>query len=289
MITNSNGNIFSFLSNTDKGSIPIFRTNPLAIYGNNLVYWFDFTDTSTLFTDTGATINVVNQGDFVRSIRSKSSYGQILTASTANMTSFTYSTQTQFNGYGGLYKVGTGLTHFIEKTNSIMTGNTPYSVHFALKAGPISADTTFYLLPTVGSGAFYFHKDASNKIFLANTSNIGTLQRNLIWGNNYTIYSAFFNFSTVTNTTLYGSIPTNNFKDILNNNYKGPISYATGANALIHNSANPQRLRFLGPQGAVVTQPPVGFFVQEFFMARYDDDDSNFQRAHQYLRQKYLS
>jgi hypothetical protein len=289
MITNSNGNIFSFLSNNDKGSIPVVRTNPLAIYGNNLVYWLDFTDTSTLFTDTGATINVVNQGDFIRSIRSKSIYGQTLTATSANMTAFTYSTQTQFNGYGGIYKVGTGVTHFVEQTASIITGNTPYSVHFVIKAGPISADTIFYLLSQTGqSGSFYFHKDGSNKIFLANNGNIGTQQRVLTWGNNITIYSAFFNFSTVTNTTLYGSIPTNSFKDILNNNYNGPISYGTAGAALVHSIA-PQRLRFLGLQGGVVTQPPVGFFVQEFLIARYDDDDSNFQRAHQYLRQKYLS
>ena len=284
MITNSNGNIFSFLSNTDKGSIPVVRTNPLAIYGNNLVYWYDFTDTSTLFTDTGATINVVNQGDFVRSIRSKSIYGQTLTASTANMTAFTYSTQTQFNGYGGIYKVGTGNTYFIERTASIMTANTPYSVHFVMKTGTIAADTILYLIAQT-LGSFYLHKDTANKIFLANNGNVGTAQRALTWGNNITIYSAFFNFSTVTNTTLYGSIPTNYFKDILNNNYNGPVNYGP----TVMNSTGTQRLRLFGPQGAVVTQPPTGFFMQEFFMARYDDDDTNFQRAHQYLRQKYLS
>jgi hypothetical protein len=280
MITNSNGNILSFLSNTDKGSIPIFRTNPLAIYGNNLVYWFDFTDTSTLFTDTGATINVVNQGDFIGAIRSKSIYGQVLTSSTRTLTAFTYSTQTQFNGYGGLYKVGAGNDFFNEPTTSVMTANTPYSVHFVMKTGTISAETILYLLSQT-FGAFFLHKDGTQKIFLANNQNQGTVQRTITWGNTYTTYSAFFNFSTVTNTTLYGSIPTNNYKDILNNNYIGPIGYGTGTAALLHSGV--QRFKFL-QQGI-----PVGFFIQEFFIARYDDDDSNFQRAHQYLRQKYLS
>lgn len=294
MLYSLNGNAFSFLSNTDKGSIPFIRTNPLAIYGDNLVYWFDFTDSSTLFTDTGATTNVANYGDTIRSVRSKSNYNQII-RNTATTVNFAYSSVSRFNTYSGLLKTGITSTtdNFQETTNSIITANTLYGVHLVMSVptNATSFNSVLYKLAgyqqsTVGN--FYLNGNNANKLWLANNNNSGDDFRGnnpagvpslAAWNGSYTIFSFLANFSAATN--LIYNIPINSSKSILNNNYFGPrVHTATVSSAL--NSTGTHRLFLCNNLNP-------GFYIQEFILYQKVDDDNKFQAGHQYLRQKYLS
>ena len=289
MLYSLNGNIFSFLSNTDKGSIPLVRTNPLALYGNNLVYWIDFTDSSTLFTNTGATTNVVNYGDTIRAVRSKSNYNQLLTNSAA-IPSYVYSSVSRFNSYSGLYKTGISSTtdSFLESTNSIVTANTLYAVHLAMSVPPNAALPQSVLYKLAGAnGLFYLNKDGSNKLLLTNNNNSGDEFRGPLssvpslaaWNNRYTIFSFLVNFSAGSNTVY--NIPINSSKSILDNNYFGPrVHTSTISSALF--STGTHRLIIGGVQMPLT-------YLQEFILYQKLDDDLKFQQGHQYLRQKYLS
>jgi hypothetical protein len=298
MLYSLNGNAFSFLSNTDKSSIPVVRTNPLALYGANLVYWFDFTDSSTLFTDTGATTNVVNYGDTIRAVRSKSNYAQLI-RNTGATPSYVYSSVSIFNSYSGLYKTGISSTTdtFLESTNSIMTANTLYAVHVVMSVPttPTNFNSGLYKLagfPTVTNGVFYLNKDLANKLLLTNSGNDGDDLRGPLagtpplasWNNSYTIFSFMVSFSAATNLSY--PMPINSSKSILNNNYFGPrVHTATVAKGLF--STGTHRLLLCSPiAGARLMQ---GFYLQEFILYQKDADDGRFQAGHQYLRQKYLS
>lgn len=294
MLYSLNGNAFSFLSNTDKSSIPVVRTNPLALYGANLVYWFDFTDSSTLFTDTGATTNVVNYGDTIRAVRSKSNYAQLI-RNTGATSSYIYSSVSSFNSYSGLYKTGISSTtdNFIESTNSIVTANTLYAVHVVMSVQTTPATSQSILYKLAGAnGSFYLSKDNENKLVLTNGNNSGDDLRGTVgetdgrqmatWNGSYTIFSFVANFSATTNLNLNYPMPINSSKSILNNNYFGPrIHTATVASGLF--STGTHRLILTG----IGLQPR--FYLQEFILYQKDADDGRFQAGHQYLRQKYLS
>jgi hypothetical protein len=294
MLYSLNGTAISFLSNTDKGSIPVIRTNPLALYGDSLVYWFDFTDTSTLFSNTGATTSISGYGDTIRAVRSKSSYGQLITATT---TGFTYSAKTNLNGYGGLYRTlpSSNTTTFLNETiNSIVTANTLYGLHMAF-SWPINStalDSWFFKIAGFGTttnGRLYFNQNSANRIRLANSGNTGDDLRtnsNIIgtpgvplldaWNGSFYVFSMLVNFSAATNIGLY-DMPINSTKTMLNNNYFGPRRHT-----LLLNSTGTIKLQLGG--GA-----PTGTFVQELILYQKVDNDEMFRAGHQYLRDKYLS
>lgn len=297
MLYSLNGTAFSFLSNTDKGSIPVVRTNPLAIYGNNLVYWFDFTDTSTLFSNTGATTNVSGYGDTIRAVRSKSPYGQLITTTSNTITGHIYSAKTNLNGYGGLYRTalsGEQTNVFNETTISIVTANTLYAVHMAFSLpllGAVPSPQWWFKLAgfaTTTNGRFYF---AQNNIYLYQLANNGNSGDNFrmsstlsnpgvplipLSNNSFTVFSFLVNFSAGTNIGLY-NIPINTSKSMLNNNYFGPRTHT-----LALNSTGTHRLQLGGTL-------PQGFHVQELILYQKDDSDERFRAGHQYLRDKYLS
>ncbi len=297
MLYSLNGTAFSFLNNTDKGSIPVIRTNPLALYGDSLVYWLDFTDTSTLFSNTGATTSISGYGDTIRAVRSKSSYGQLITATT---TGFIYSAKTNLNGYGGLYRTmpsSNTTTLLNETTNSIVTANTFYGLHMAFSwpTNPVGLDSWFFKLAgfaVTTNGRLYFNQNNLNRIRLANNGNSGDDLRVTsyggggsgtqgvplmnAWNGSFYIFSMLVNFSAATNIGLY-NMPVNSTKTILNNNYFGPKRHT-----LVLNSTGTIKLQLGGAS-------PTGTFVQELILYQKVDNDEMFRAGHQYLRDKYLS
>ena len=296
MLYSLNGTAFSFLSNTDKGSIPVIRTNPLALYGNNLVYWFDFTDTSTLFTNTGATVNVSGYADTIRAVRSKSSYGQLITTTSNTVTGHIYSAKTNLNGYGGLYRTalsGESTNVFNETTNSIITANTFYGLHmvFSWPINPVGIDSYWFKIAGFGTatnGRLYFNNNNLNRIRLANNGNGGDDLRVTVgggtagvplienWNGSFYILSMLVNFSAATNIGLY-NMPINSTKSIFNNNYFGPRVHTVALN-----STGTIRLQLGG-------SIPPGAFFQELIVYQKDDSDERFRAGHQYLRDKYVS
>jgi hypothetical protein len=288
MLYSLNGNPFSFLSSTDKSSIPVVRTNPLAIYGNNLVYWYDFTDTSTLFNTTAATTNVSGYGDTIKAIRSKSNYSQLLTSTTTQAnSSFIYTSLTRFNGYGGILKTNSAITEsFFERfLVTAVTANTLFGAHIAFSYPPNLATNNaqlFYFGTALRVGnVFHFNKDFANKLLLTNTGNEGPAFRIISFNGSYMIFSFLINPNVSANSG-YTSLPINNFRNILNNNYVGNINYNYEAGKSFITQNGNLRLTLFGALQR-------NFYMQEFILYQKDDNDARFQAGHQYLRQKYLS
>lgn len=72
MLKDIAGNLISSLgSGGSAASAPINLFTPTQIFGTGLTIWYDFNDTSVLFTNTAATTNVSATNDIIRYVRNK--------------------------------------------------------------------------------------------------------------------------------------------------------------------------------------------------------------------------
>lgn len=126
MLLDISGNTFSSLGNT----APSIIYQPQQIFGTGLTIWYDFNDTSTLFSDSGATTNVQNTGDYILYVKNKAidrpnhDLRQSIPSNTP-LSSFTSSTSSVFRLNKSALNTNKNSNFFIH--NSVLT-SAPYAL-----------------------------------------------------------------------------------------------------------------------------------------------------------------
>jgi hypothetical protein len=273
MFSDINGNTFSTLGNNNV--LPTMDYNPQQIYGNNLLLWVDFTDKTTLFTDTGLTTNVVNNGDYIRGIRDKSLRRTSLRLSNpiSASTDYQYTSLTQYNTKSGIIRsAAQTLTYnggFLHSASNFLSANANYSVHLVCRLQGNNATAGIYTQAFINNTLFINGTNISIQNGAAGFTNI--LTTNPL--TSHYILSVSLDFGIDTYETF-------------NNNRYQPIISSTTAMNYAGNLPITLFTRFgTAPSFASVVQ---GFYCQEIFFVSGTSTTQQLNFAHQYLRLKYL-
>jgi hypothetical protein len=282
MFLDINGNTFSTLGNTNK--VPVVNPNPLQLFGSDLKLWVDFTDKSTLFTDTACTTNVTTYGDYIRGIVDKSLNKkklQKVNTTVTGSTDYQWSSNT-FNTLGGCLRTGvqntTSDVGFHHEDATFLTANTNYSFHFV---GRIQGNTNN---PALYSYGFLSNEiripAAQQRIDFINSSNQNNIIHNVTFSE-LQISTAQFNFST-TGVTL----PAEFYESFGNNTYFSPRSGSTiGLN---YASGKFRLFSRYGSSPPFFSSPVQNFYCQELYIVQGLITTEQLNLTHQYLRLKYL-
>ena len=280
MFLDINGNTFSTLGNTNK--VPAFDLNPRQIYGNDLFLWVDFSDSRSLFTDTGLTTNVTTYGDYIRGIRDKSQNNTSLRLANtvSGSTNWQYTSLTQFNNRGGAFRTQAQATTynggFVHSVNCFPS-NTNYSIHFAFRPFTGATQNNPGIIH-FGTGAFNgnisYVNTGSIRLAASSTNNLNDLFTISNTLNDYYICSASFNFTTEIINERY-----------INNIYLSSFSSTTGLQYI-----GGVQLELLSKRGSSPLFSSLAQFgyVQEIFIATGTPTTQQLEFTHQYLRLKYL-
>lgn len=272
MFLDINGNTFSTLGNTNK--VPTLTYNPLQLFGSDLKLWVDFTDKSTLFTDTACTTNVTVYGDFIRGIIDKSLNSKKLQkvgTTVTGSTDYQWSSNT-FNTLGGCLRTapqiaGTTDVGFHHEDATFLTSNTNYSVHFVAR-----------LQSTTNTPALYSYGFNSNIILISPTNA-------LVYSNPTQV--TIQNITNITNL-LYCSIQfyfdTEQFESIRNNSFIPIVSSST---AISYNSGKLRLFSRYGSSPPTNVSPVQNFYCHEIYFVQGVLTTEQLNLTHQYLRLKY--
>ena len=278
MFLDINGNTFSTLGNTNK--TPTLNHLPNQIFGKDLMLWVDFTDKSTLYTDTGLTTNVTTYGDYIRGIRDKSYRNKSLRLSNpiSASTNWQWSSNTLNNLGCCLRTDGIPTAYdasFLHSDSTFLVANTNYSVYFVAR-----------IQGTTNTPGLYTYSLLNNQLsFTISPQSIG-----MVNGANQTI--PIFTLPDLTKLTI-GSINFNftgstaaddRIESFRDNNYS-PIN-APSFNIGYTSSSLKLFTRYgTSPQYA---SPVINFFCQEIIFASGFCTTQQLNFIHQYLRLKYL-
>ena len=270
MFWDINGNTFSTLGNSNQ--VPAFDLNPQQIFGNELVVWLDFTDKSTLFTNTACTTNVTTYGDYIRGIRDKSFNRKVLRAIGDTTTNWQWSSNTLNNLPCCLRTTGVTSQLFNhEDATFFLTSNTNFSAHIVVRFVNAAINQLVYGIGTFGGGGIGINSVIPGLTY-QNVGNQGSNMTSLLTTTGLQIVSGTFNILVPASTSTY----------TLNYNNQYTIS---GTNAR-SSGQNYGSGRFTVPniQSGVI---PQNYFMQEIFLARGLATSEQLSFAHQYLRLKY--
>ena len=269
MFLDINGNTFSTLGNSNQ--VPAFDLNPQQIFGNELVVWLDFTDKSTLFTNTACTTNVTTYGDYIRGIRDKSFNRKVLRATGDTTTAWQWSSNTLNNLpcclRANTVSGGTSQLFNHEDATFFLTSNTNFSAHIVVRFVNAAINQLVYGIGSFGGGGIGVNSVIAGLAY-QNVGNQGFSMTSLLTTTGLQIVSGTFTIATCAYTLNY------------NNQYtiSGTNTRSSGQN---YNSG-----RFTVPsiQSPII---PQNYFMQEIFLARVLATSEQLSFAHQYLRLKY--
>jgi hypothetical protein len=143
----------NLLGNSTGGGFPVVGLNPQQIYGENLTIWYDFSDTNSLFTDTGFTTNVSTSGQIIKGVINKGSdknynlisvYPSAVSGSTNSVSLFqrnTYNSNkhsSQLSVTGGTVNAGLGSLESISGTSTSASTVSAYTQSGVFVCGPVS-------------------------------------------------------------------------------------------------------------------------------------------------------
>jgi hypothetical protein len=272
MFLDINGNTFSTLGNTNK--VPVTNPNPLQLFGSDLKLWLDFTDKSTLFTDTACTTNVTVYGNYILGIIDKSLNRKKLQKSnttTSGSTDYQWSSNTT-NNLGGCLRTGAQIiggldVGFRHEDATFLTSNTNYSLHFVARLESNAGTPALYSYGFINNSIQF----GVNNFSYVNTAN----QTNVIQTINLTainIASVQFNFAT----EFYESFG--------NNVYFSPRTGSTGGLNYTSGRFNLFSRYGTSPQNV---SPVPNFYCQELYIVQGLITTEQLNLTHQYLRLKY--
>lgn len=142
---------------SSKGStFPINVYTPPQIFGNDLLSWYDFNDTSTLYTNTALTTNVVNNNDLILGVRNKGTgngrnYNLTQVNTTGNVLQYK---KNAINSNRNLanFTASTSTASLITTNAYVLTSTTSsYTFSFCYKNATVSSD---HILFTLSEGSF---------------------------------------------------------------------------------------------------------------------------------------
>lgn len=134
------GSTYRYLSNQDSGSGG-GSLDPSDITG--LLAWYDFSDSSLLFTDAGVT-NVSNDGDLIYQANDKSGNGaSIKQVNEGNRPQYKLNRQ---NGIPAMYFPSSGTRHLGRSGTLGLTGNPEICIFIVMQADVISGNDEMFLI-----------------------------------------------------------------------------------------------------------------------------------------------
>lgn len=270
MLVDLNGNYISMLgAGGSNGGVAIINYNPLQIFGNNLALWFDFSDTSTLYTTTAMTTTVSGYGSYIQAIKDKS-YNErnfLLVNPVSAATEYQYTALTANATFGGLMKTSPQQNVYNASFGDNLTTDLPsgssYQVHFAVYETVINN---------------YYNMGSGNNV-LASSAGGFTITMN---GGTTTLPA-----SNIQNRVKIVSIMVDTGSQLLTviqNNVL--VQNIVPAATLIYTT---NQFFLFGRQGSSPLHVSMqqNTFFHEFFVINTNTDLDKFQQAHQYLRFKY--
>jgi len=293
MIIDISGNSFSIFDNQLITRI----YNPQQIFGDNLNIWYDFSDTSILFTNTGATTNVSNSGDIIRYVTNKakdknynltSSYPSVVVSGTSTAVTIFNKNSFNSNKHSGLY-------NFTGSNNSTGFGSLQSISATTTSSSTISAVTISGVIKLVSSstsfqnvGGFQQNKlvvrfltqnpDTTIQIsIMIGASNILTFTIPKQSGNNNMYYTitidstntlrVYLNNNEVVSTTVTGVFPL--IPTISADNGKFYLHYNQGVTQSLKGASGVEMLEYVCSFDKVLTDNQV-FHLHNYYVNKYN-------------------
>lgn len=296
MLKDIAGNLISSLGGgVGAASAPTLISNPSQILGTGLTIWYDFNDTSVLFTNTAATTNVSATNDIIRYVRNKgtnpnydlislypnetglTSTNAVLAFKPNNLNTNKNSNIVSFTG--GLFNSGTGPLGSISANTtsgatSAITVSSAYRTHgggggFSSIIGGFITNKCVIFIAETSSVLLTFNISVS-------TSQVTSIAIPIISGQRYHYFTLVINSNntytlTFNNLKYTGTLITNIFPLVPNttgNNGKFYLGFYTASAQTVKTSVNTEYLDIVISTNTTLT-----------------DDEVN--RLHQYYRIKY--
>jgi hypothetical protein len=275
------------------GSIaPTNIYNPEQLFGTGLTIWYDFNDTTSLFTDSAATINVANTGDYILYVKNKAKNRPNFDLRQANPSNLPLSAYTGAGKSVSTFNKSALNTN--RNSNSVYhnaslngqgfemasisgystAGKSAFTVSGCFRVVTTNTATVkFSWQSNINATSFQNNNNTSLSLGILNTSLAGTIPINLTKSNGY------FSFTMSIDSNKNGIAYINDYR--IDTNVFSAVTYPLLA------STSTFRPHFF--QGtSFSTRSNVGAAIAEFcFDDGYAATETQIKQLHQYYATKY--
>jgi hypothetical protein len=292
MLLDISGNTFSTLGNT----VPTVIYTPPQILGNDLLSWYDFNDTSTLYTNTALTTNVVNNNDLILGVRNKGTgngrnYNLFQTSPTTNVHQYKKNVINSNKNLAN-FTASTVAATLITTDNYILSSTTSsYTFSFCYKNPLITGEHILFTLSQVTfNQVISITYNASTNAFDVNIKNGSSIIPNggslasFSWVKDFQVTELKYNVFTLTITpnslvTLYHNDAKATFTGNTNihpisnptvgSSQKGAINYTIGGSSTRASSTNSQILEMVISDKVCATDEQVNK-LHQYYKVKYN-------------------